>query len=212
MREDIDSKGVHIPSLKIDRFGSILALKLPRLAQLNLIAGDNDILRSSLLRFLLENVPGNSRATQPEWWDHVELENDEELLISTSDRSGTLVMDAGEPFQDDRVEIRYLGHNLTTPIERFGKDWYFFLSNEPEVVEAGGLVEPMLLDRELHNTRRNAHLNSTTMRSISGFVIRARSGIFELGWFMGSAEDPKPDFVNLCEIGSDVAVPAGQCC
>ena len=200
---DIGSKGIHIPRLKIDRFRSILALELPQLAQINLFGGDNDLLRSSLLGSVVNIGIKNSHAIRPDWWDNVQLENEDEILISTSDHSGTLVMDAGEPFGDDGVEIRHLGHNLTLPTERFGKDWFYFISNLPEVFKAGGLIEPRLLDPELENRRKNAHLSSAKMMSISQFLIRARSGRFELGWCVGSPEDSQLKFIDMFEVGWD---------
>ena len=200
---EVGSKGIHIPSLKIDRFRSIIGLEIPRLAQLNLIAGDNDLLRSSMLGSVVDIGDRDSRVVQPDWWDDVELENEDEILISTSDQSGTLVMDSGEPFGGDGIEIRHLGHALTLPTGRFGKDWVFFISNLPEVFKAGGLVEHRLLDPDLQNQRRNAHLDSAKMISLSGFVIRVHSGRFELGWLVGSPEDSRLKFIDVFEIGWD---------
>ncbi len=204
-RSAFGSKGIHVQSLKIDHFRSIRALELPRLAQVNLFAGDNSLLRSSLLGSVADNGAKSSSVVQPDWWDHVELENDEEVLISTSDQSGTMVMDAGEAFGADGIEIRHLGHCLTLPIERFGKEWFVFISNMPEVFQAGGVVEHRLLDPGLPDQRRNAHLGSATMVSVSEFVIRVLSGKFELGWLVGDSETSKPKFVDALEIGWDAA-------
>lgn len=200
---DLGAKGIHIPSLKIERFRSIRNLELPRVGQVNLFAGDNGLVRSSLLGSVARHAVNGTRAFQPSWWDHAAIDNDDEMLVATTYPSESLVMDAGEPFEDDRIEIRRLTANLTPMMRNLGTDWYFFVADRAEVFKAGGLIEPKLLDPKLRSLRRTAHLESSEMFAISEFVIRDRSGRFDLGWLIGSGEGPQLEFVDVLEVGWD---------
>ena len=205
MQAEISSQGIHIPSLKIDRHRSIVGLELPRLAQVNLFAGRDGLLMSSFLGAVAEMGVDNSKVLKPDWWDHVALENEDELLIASSERSGSLLMDAGETFGGGGIEIRRFGRYLTLPMERRGKDWFFFISKPSEAFEAGGLIDQRLLDPEINNNRVEAHLHSADVQSVSGFVIRVRAGVFELGWLFGSSVESRLEFRDMFEVGWDAA-------
>jgi hypothetical protein len=198
--------GIHIPNLKIDDYRGIRNLEIPRLAQVNLFAGETGLLRSSLLGYLVNRYSmGASAELHPYAWQSIRyVAKEETFYMGNPDLMATTTNHPRNGDSLPSVVIRHMNEDIIQFKHDGNVTRFFNLANAASVFKAGSLVDPRLSDEFNRPMRMPVNHEDRSWVSDRTPKVREVNGSYDYGYhFAESGVSSSAEFREVFPIGVD---------
>lgn len=198
--------GAHIPNLRIDEYLGIRNLEIQRLAQVNLFAGENGLLRSALLEYLVNRYPnGSSAEMHPFAWQTVQyVAKEETFYLGNPDLMAPTSVHRRNGEGLASVVIRLVNEDIIQFKDGGSVTRFFMLANDASVFKAGALLEPRLNAEFGKSMRMPTSHENRSLVSPRIPVVRGINGSYAYGYnFAESGVTSHAEFRDVFRIGAD---------
>ena len=189
-----------------DEYLGIRNLEIQRLAQVNLFAGENGLLRSALLEYLVNKYPnGLSVALHPFAWQTVQyVAKEETFYLGNPDLMAPTVDHRRNGDGLSSIVIRHMNEDIIQFKDGEAVTRYFHLANVASVFRSGGLLEPRLTAEFGSPMQMPVDHDNRSLVSPRIPVVRETNGSYDYGYnFAESGVTSHAEFRDVFRIGVD---------
>ena len=200
------TSGIHIPDLKIGDYRGIKHLEIPRLAQVNLFAGESSLLRSNVFTYLIDARNGSTDAElTPLAWRTVRyVAGDDSFYRTNPDMMAVMVRTQSTNGVPRPLMIQRLNEEIVFFEDGNDGEKFVEIAYSPGVFQAGALVDSKIGDEYGQPMKMPEEYGESPLVSAFTPVVRARNGEYEFGYHYaveGTTADAS--FRSVVPVGAD---------